>query len=326
MERGREQVASHVVTLFLLLLWQALVGCGTSSKGVVAHGGVTGLSEAQVRNLSQNGESLQGSPLSSPKALPDLSAEGLETSGDLHFANGDLSMAFVQYEKSLRMNPDNARIRYKEGLIYSSTGQNEDALKQFTLVLEKDPKFSQAHEGMGTALFQMKRFKEAEDSLRKAVELDRSLWKSYVLLGIICDREKKYDLAAREYSQAILLRPNEGLIYNNLGTSYMLAGRYGDAVAVFQKALQTPYPKQRLYNNLALALAKLRNYDGALEAFRRAGNDAQAYNNLGCMYLEQGEVEQAITCFEKAIEANPGIYTLAGENLRRARMARLTKQ
>jgi Flp pilus assembly protein TadD len=326
MERGRENIARKVVALFLLLLWQSLVGCGASSKGVAAHGGVTGLSEAQVSNISQSGEYRLGDPSSGPKALPSLSAEGLETSGDLCFANGDLSMAFIQYEKSLRMNPDNARIHYKEGLIYSSAGQNEEAVKQFTLVLEKDPDFSQAHEGMGTALFQMKRFKEAEDSLRKAVELDRSLWKSYVLLGIIYDREKKYDLAAREYSQAILLRPNDGLIYNNLGTSYMLAGRYGDAVAVFQKALQTPYPKQRLYNNLALALAKLRNYDGALEAFRRAGNDAQAYNNLGCMYLEQGEVEQAITYFEKAIEANPGIYTLASENLRRARMARLMKQ
>jgi len=47
-----------------------------------------------------------------------------------------------------------------------------------------------------------------------------------------------------------------------------------------------------------------------------------AYNNLGCVYLKQGEFDKAISCFEKAIEINPTFYIKAGENLRKARVAK----
>jgi len=66
-------------------------------------------------------------------------------------------------------------------------------------------------------------------------------------------------------------------------------------------------------------LAELGRYREALEAFRKGGNEAQAYNNLGCIYLEKGKFQKAITCFEKAIEINPDFYARASENLIKAR-------
>ena len=70
-----------------------------------------------------------------------------------------------------------------------------------------------------------------------------------------------------------------------------------------------------------MALSKLGRYQEALEAFRKGGNEAQAYNNLGCIYLEEGKFEKAITCFEKAIKINPAFYLRASENLKKARIA-----
>jgi tetratricopeptide (TPR) repeat protein len=56
-----------------------------------------------------------------------------------------------------------------------------------------------------------------------------------------------------------------------------------------------------------------------LEAFRRGGTEASAFNNLGCIYLGQGKYAEAEAHFEKAIALSPTFYVKASENLRQAR-------
>jgi tetratricopeptide (TPR) repeat protein len=68
--------------------------------------------------------------------------------------------------------------------------------------------------------------------------------------------------------------------------------------------------------------SKIGNYQEALEAFRKGGGEAEAYNNLGCIYLKQKKYKEAIRCFEKAIQLKPTFYTKASENLRKARLGR----
>jgi tetratricopeptide (TPR) repeat protein len=261
--------------------------------------------------------------MTSARTVPEMSAEALERSGDISLNNGNFFMAFVQYEKALKLKPDNHGIHYKEGLLFLAAKQYEDALAKFTKVLEKEPEHAKAHEGLGQAYFRMEKYSEAKKHLVKSAKLDRSRWKAHAFLGIIYDHERKHDLAAREYAAAILQRPNDGLLYNNLGMSYLLAGRQQEAVNAFQRALETPYQqKERTYNNLGLALVKLGNYDSALEAFRKAGGEVRALNNLGCAYLRQNELGKAISCFERAIDASPTFYTTASENMRKARLAK----
>jgi len=59
-----------------------------------------------------------------------------------------------------------------------------------------------------------------------------------------------------------------------------------------------------------------------MEAFKKAGDEAQAYNNLGFVYMQKGEREKAIHSFEKAIESRPTFYLKASENLKKAKMDR----
>ena len=94
------------------------------------------------------------------------------------------------------------------------------------------------------------------------------------------------------------------------------------AVKAFNKAIESKYATSKVYNNLGLGLSNLKRYNQALEAFRKGGTEAQAYNNMGCVYLKQGKFEQASDYFEKAIRIDPKFYDIANENLRKARNAR----
>jgi len=69
---------------------------------------------------------------------------------------------------------------------------------------------------------------------------------------------------------------------------------------------------------LGLALAGEKRYDQALEAFMKAGDEAQAYNNIGVHYFLAGQYEEAAKCFQRAIELRPTFYGEAKSNLQKA--------
>jgi tetratricopeptide (TPR) repeat protein len=299
----------------------SLFGCAARKQNARAWNDYRNLSKQQLSDFPDNRIPSVADDAIDAEALPEMTGDEIERSGDLLLSRGNLSKAFVQYEKALQLKPDNIRVRYKKGLLFLLGRMNEDAIKELQGVLEKEPGYALAYKGLGQAFFQVKKYDQAEENFQKAIELDPKLWKAHNSLGIIYDYRKRYDMAIQEYNAAISLRPDNGLLYNNLGVSYATAGENEKAINAFNKALETGCSGSKVYNNLGLVLAKSGRYDEAIETFRKGGGEAHAYNNLGCIYLKQGEFDKAISCFERAIEINPTFYVKAGENLRKAREA-----
>jgi tetratricopeptide (TPR) repeat protein len=299
---------SLTVIFILGITTFSFLGCASSNQ---PYQRIRGLSGKEIPSYPEDNLTA--------KKLPEMTSDEYERLGDVLLRKGNLQVAFLQYERSLKLNPDNIRVEYKKGLTLLIGKKNNDAIDQFQKVLEKDPGFALAYEGIGRAFFQKKEFGEAETYFKKAIELNPMLWKSHNFLGNIYDYQKRYERAVREYMSALVVRPDKGLLYNNLGVSYSLAGKLEEAVEALREAIAAKYTKTRVYNNLGLALANLGQYSEALEAFKKGGGEARAYNNLGCIYLRQEKFEEAIRCFEKAIEIEPGFYARASENLKKAR-------
>ncbi len=251
--------------------------------------------------------------IANPRVQPNLMSDDEERAGDIYFQRGNVEMAYTQYTKSLQRNPKNIRVRYKRGLLLLAGGMNEQAKRDL-----RDPEHAPAYMGLGQALFEEKDYSGARTHFMHALEIDSSLWKCHSYMGIINDYNEQYEMAVRDYLCAIKIKPDNGLLYNNLGMSYYFQDDYESAIEVFQKALETRPDMKLIYKNLGLALAKAGRYAEAREAFKGGGDEAQAYNNLGCTYLSKGVNEEAVQCFEKAIELKPEFYTRASENMKKA--------
>jgi Flp pilus assembly protein TadD len=269
--------------------------------------------------------SLSGCALQQKNQRGDLAAQEMpgpeiERLGDAYYNQGNHQLALMEYNKFLQLNPDNNRVRYKKGLVLLKGRMDEGAIREFKGVINKDPTHALAFQGLGQACFRLKKYDDAIKHLSKAVEIDSTLWKAYNLLGIIYDYQEKYNLATRQYNNAIKLKPRDGSLYNNLGVSYSLMGEYDKAVRSFNQALKFNAADAKIYNNLGLVLSKLGKYRLAMEAFKKGGDEAQAYNNLGFAYLQNRERDKAIRSFEKAIEIRPTFYIKASENLKKAEM------
>lgn len=76
-----------------------------------------------------------------------------------------------------------------------------------------------------------------------------------------------------------------------------------------------------IFNNLGVSLGRLGQYDDAFRAFKEAGDEATAYNNLGRVYMAKRKYGEDLECFQKAFETSPGYYAGARDNIERAKSA-----
>ncbi|SDT97967.1 tetratricopeptide repeat protein [Desulfobacula phenolica] len=296
-----------------------LTGCG--SKTVMVEPRVTygNPSQDHIRDIPQVRYKALSESIEN-KQLPEINADEYEKLGDALLSKGKYFMAYMQYENSLKKNKDNIRVEYKKGVSLLGGGRNEESQKIFKLILQKQPDFALAHEGMGRVNFKNKLYHIAKLNFEKAVDLNPLLWRSYAYLGNLYDLKKEYDLAVQEYKTALTIKPDAGYIHNNMGVSLYMYGRYKNAVDSFYQALRSNYNSKKVYNNLGRAFVALELYDNALEAFEKGGTKASAYNNIGVGYLKNGNTTKAAECFEKAIELSPRFYVLANENLKKCRL------
>lgn len=111
------------------------------------------------------------------------------------------------------------------------------------------------------------------------------------------------------------LDPNNPVAALNLGGAYILQGRHKQAVPILERAAQLEPDNAMVWLNLAAAyLGKLpfattEMQDRAIAAFKRAlALDPRAPSvnyNLGLIYLERKDIEQAALYFYAALETDP---------------------
>lgn len=258
------------------------------------------------------------------KPLPAMVSTDYEAAGDRYRHQGDLSMAFLQYDKALRLAPNDLDVRYKQSRLFLQKGNIQEAIEAFETIIKQDETHSLAYQGLGEAYFRVPNLQKAEANCRKAIELDKTLWLSYNCLGMIYDRQKRFGEAVKAYQTAHKLQPRQSMVLNNLGISYYIQEKYKMALETLQKALVLEKDPTRLYNNLGVVLSKLGRHEEAFDMFAKSGNPAQAHNNLGVVQMAAGQYREAIASFEKAIASHPNYYETARQNLTLARRALAT--
>lgn len=307
----------------LALVLPVLVAGGCGGKGAQDPSGSMGglFKQDRYEKLMKRQDASTPPELDVAGKLPEMTEADHERLGDRYFTEGKLEMAFLQYSRVLQKQPENPMVLCKRGMIFLARSKSDLAMKDFQAVLAKDPAHALAHQGMGQAFFRMKNYAEAEKHFQQAVKGNPRLWVSYNFLGIIYDYQDRHTQAVESYKAAIGARQDEAPLFNNLGVSYALMGDNEKAVDAFRQGLNLSPRDRKIGNNLGMVLCKLGRHFEALEAFKTAGDEAQAYNNLGCFYLEEGELEKAMRAFEKAIELRQDNYAQARDNLRKAETA-----
>ena len=167
---------------------------------------------------------------------------------------------------------------------------------------------------MGICQRELRRYRDAERSFKRAIALNRDFAPAYDGLGLLFDMKGEHEKAQDAYRKAISLNPARADFYNNLGYSLLLSGQPLDAKGYLAKALVISPDFEKALNNMALCHVMLGEHQEALSTLKRIYSLDIAYNNLGVMYYLKGQWEKARAMYKKALEINPGLR-LAARNL-----------
>jgi tetratricopeptide (TPR) repeat protein len=143
------------------------------------------------------------------------------------------------------------------GNAYQLADRPDDAIRTYKRLLEIDPSSGLAYENIGTSQLRAGDVAGAEASLRRAIELDRSLPGAYTALGVVLAGTDRRSEAIEAWKSAIAIDPVELNALYNLTINLAAAGRrdeakvYGDRyiaaapatmkldVAAIKKAIQS---------------------------------------------------------------------------------------
>lgn len=183
----------------------------------------------------------------------------------------------------------------------------DEAEKSYKQAIEFDPTNSMAYYGMGKIYGQKKDFAVAEKSYKKAIEINPKNSMAYNGLGFLYATFKKdYTEAVRLWNHALELDPdNAGAIYN-LGYLHYIRYEYAEAEPLIRKAMELN-PKNSFYvNGLGCVYEGKEKFAEAEKWFRKAieldSESNLAHANLARALLRQGKRDEALTEAKRAKE------------------------
>ncbi len=253
----------------------------------------------------------------------------------------NLDQALYLYVQALDFNADNALTLYNIARIHSIKGNIQLAYLTYNESLTIDPEMLMSHAGLGLINMDKRQHEQAKIHLEKAVSLDQTRLSAigkeapeegmylldlqspiriYNALAILYDLENRHEEARHYYSLALHKEPHSALIITNLGYSHYLGGNIALAEKYLKQAIKEDPNFERGWTNLGLVYVRKGLYARALSTFEHTMEPADALNDLGYFLMLEGEYEQAVELFQRAIDSSPSYFEQAQKNLRRASM------
>ncbi len=219
---------------------------------------------------------------------------------------GNISEAVKYYEYCIYKGFKNSNVYSNYGVIQKGFGKFKEAELSLRKAIELNPDSADHHSNLGNILNNLGKFKEAELSLRKAIELNPEFASAYSNLGNILNNLGKFKEAELSLRKAIELDPTFAIAYSNLGNIFFDLGNLKEAELYLRKAIELKPDYAIGYSNLGAILRDLGNLKEAELYLRKAielkPDYAVAYSNLGSIYKDKEQFIDAIKFYKKSLK------------------------
>lgn len=258
------------------------------------------LTELQSVYRSQYGERVEVilAPVSEYERLVNEAASWNEL--------GEFDEAISTSKSAIKLEEDQAGAWINLGIAFEGLNRNQEAVKAYDRASVLAPNECQVWCNLGNALHAIGRIEDACNSFDRALELapryDRA-WnnKGWLLLNAKGQAEE----ALACFNEALASNPNYEEAWNNLGIAQLRIGRPIDAAASFDLALEIAPTFSKALGNSAGLLIQNEEYDKAIalcdSALRIHPESYSALNQRGIVALSQGQPEEALEWFDRAI-------------------------
>lgn len=206
---------------------------------------------------------------------------------------------------------------YNSAISLLTTGQAEDAKRAIELlreVGEREPDLAEVPYNKGVAWLIIGDTAQARKRFLRATEVDPELAAAWQNLGAMAEERGELDRALQHYRSGLRYSPEDGALRGaEIGILRQMR-QYDAAMRQAKAAIQSDGNNVDAYNQLGLVYLETGQielaqfiYNRALSIVIPAKSDPYMYANLGRVYLAQGLTTAASEQFTKALELDPGL-------------------
>ncbi|PKO19807.1 hypothetical protein CVU37_02110 [candidate division BRC1 bacterium HGW-BRC1-1] len=260
-------------------------------------------------------------------------------------SKGGEAAAMDRYKKFADRYPHSSEVQriYAEQLIAAK--DMDKALTQYQHVLELDPENVEAMVAVGNILLNRKKYDEATELFSKAVDLNPDRVEIYDAIAQTLINRKEPARAIAMYEKALALNPKAEKLYVSLASLYEKDENTTDVIRVLKTGIDRTEGAPELLMTLGVVFEKNRDFGQAADYYERAlqkapenrvmlasllnslvrsgrqqhipvvldqvtsgteADRAEVMMLAGEFLLTNGEINEAVQYFEKAIDASPG--------------------
>jgi len=237
--------------------------------------------------------------------------------GDIEREKGNYEQAERAYRTAATQQPRNFDAQYLHGLTLHYLNRLGDAVRAYLRALAIRPDDFDANLNLATAYHQLDEPSQGLPYAERAVTLNPSSGPAHAALGSIYAALDRYEEAVVQYQAAAEMMDLTPDLLVNLANALGKLDRYPEMVNTLDAVIAME-PSAAAYERLGFARFKLRQYDGAEAAFKKAieldPRHYPALNGLGvCVlnqYLASGKADdalrrEAVELFRKSLRINP---------------------
>lgn len=236
-------------------------------------------------------------------------------------ASGDLQASIDAAERAVELMPDNPLPHTMLAQMYVESDRVEYlvvAPSLYRRVLEMQPEQAEVWVALAYAYNQIAIRDQAEQALRRAIELGLDRPDVRFSLGQTLSRQQKFAAAEAEYDRVLAIQPDEGNVHYMRGEARFNLNRFDEALEDFDQAIRLlpgDVPAILAAVKIHMVQGDLDAAEAKLESARRTGRMTDQLGlALGRLWVRQGRNEEALTILDQTLASNPDL--IEGKYLR----------
>jgi tetratricopeptide (TPR) repeat protein len=205
-------------------------------------------------------------------------------------------------------------VQIQKSFALNSLERVDDAKALLEELIAKNPQDLRPLDALGNILRSHERYGEAQEYYTRALALidkpDKDNWALFYSRGVCNERLKKWPEAEADFKKALALSPEESLVLNYLGYSWVDQGQnLKQAMDYIRKAVKLKPDDGYYVDSLGWAYYRLGNLSAAVEHLERAvelkPDDPIINDHLGDVYWKVGRTLEAKYQWQQALTLKP---------------------
>ncbi|WP_269603661.1 tetratricopeptide repeat protein [Prochlorococcus marinus] len=243
--------------------------------------------------------------------LANLTKEEIITKAVNYHLQENITQAVKYYRYFLDQGFSDPTVFCNYGVIFYTLGKLKEAEDLLRKAIQIEPNYEQAYSNLGLVYKDLGELKKAELLIRKAIELNPDYVDAYINLSVILKELDQLQEAEKVIKKAVSIRPDNPISYYNLGNILFELDQLEEAELAIRKSIELKPNSAEAHSELGRILIEFNELEEAELVTRKAiklqPNLADAYHNLGKILLGLGELNEAEIYTRKAIELQPTV-------------------